>query len=166
MNFTSPDSLAEEEARIPKVAGEKPEEIPQFTAEIMQAPIQGRMTGYSGSNVKRMLDPLLVVELCVHNVGRLTEVQIENLRSATMCHVVLIDEDKDDCLSLLANLDDFGEENNIFIPNLVGQTCLPCLLLPIMNFHAKKKFIFPFTDLSIRSPGRYRFKCTIFHTQT
>ena len=152
------------ESLMPSASPNNTDKRPQFSALILQCPIQGRMTGYSEGSVRRMLDPPLVVEL--RPVGSLNETQAENLCSSSICYVSILHEVQETSVTLLENLDHSGGDSSKYTLNLSGQSCLSCIHIPIGLQETRKRFIFPFTDLSVRSHGRYRFSCTVINTQT
>ncbi|KAJ1553170.1 hypothetical protein HK096_008953, partial [Nowakowskiella sp. JEL0078] len=123
-----------------------------YILELAQEPIQARMCGFGDSD-RRVIDPVPVVELFVLTSSGLKERPLEgSLDANVVVHVGLRTENFE------------IPETNQFLPNLlVGNLTSSCVFLSeisdsfaenILNPQSPR-CLFVFTDLSIRSFGKY-----------
>lgn len=164
-NSSSNPPSAESQNSQKSIDAEPPGVKATFSPCILQCPKQGRMSGFAENSIKRMLDPPLVVEACPQ--VELSEPDKELLASTMLCQVTLYHESKDIPLAYLMNPDSsLGDQRFPYSINLLGEKIQTCFYMPIDHQDEKKHYIFVFTGLSIRCPGRYRFLCSILDTTT
>ena len=157
----------------------------EYSVEILQEPLQARMSGLTNTASRRMLDPPLVLKVNLNgqNVGgkSLKENDKLNLARQLVCLVELVDADGNNQsfasteydTHLLSDLDISRSTKTLrqgqiidqskVLTLLLGQTARSCSYMYLSQ--KEKSLVFIFSDLSIRVQGQYRLNCSVVHVE-
>ncbi|KAI8908382.1 velvet factor [Gorgonomyces haynaldii] len=124
---------------------------------VRQQAKKGRMTGFSQD--LRSLCPSLILQVLVKENGRIiTQVSEEECLSL-VCTLRLVEVNS----TSRAVIDSRDEDRNATLReenNLLGNSAACCQ--QFVDLHGNPGMFFLFPDLGIRSPGKYRFQCSVF----
>ncbi|KAI8913267.1 velvet factor [Gorgonomyces haynaldii] len=128
-----------------------------YELSIVQNPIRGRMSGFSSPKDTRLIAPHLILQAKLYdNDRKLIAVDTEGV---LLCKVVLIEDD----VPAKKNPVDTPNRELGYDSNILGNTIVNGQLL--RDQHGEIGLFFIFTDLGIRSPGKYRLRCYLMNME-